>query len=65
MVFIKIIISIFLIIDLINPRFGWKLSEGWKYKDLEPSESYLFWSRVKSLLILIIIWFLLSEVNWT
>jgi hypothetical protein len=56
MVFIKIIASILLIIGIINPKLSWKMSEGWKYKDTEPSEGYLIGTRITSVVILVIIW---------
>lgn len=56
MVFIKIIASILLIIGIINPKLSWKMSEGWKYKDIEPSEGYLIGTRITSVVILVIIW---------
>lgn len=56
MVFIKIIFSIFLLIGIINPKLSWKMSEGWKYKDIEPSEGYLIGTRIISVVILVIIW---------
>lgn len=42
MLFIKIIASIFLLIGIISPETSWKMSEGWKFKDAEPSEGYLY-----------------------
>jgi hypothetical protein len=61
MMFIKIIASISLLINIFNPRFGWKLSEGWKFKDAEPSDSYLIFSRINSVIILLIIWVLIPN----
>ncbi|SDY87761.1 hypothetical protein SAMN05660462_01106 [Proteiniborus ethanoligenes] len=52
----KIIASIILIIGIINPRLTWKVSEGWKFKDAEPSEAYLIMSRIVSVIVLIIVW---------
>ncbi|MDD7796040.1 DUF6199 family natural product biosynthesis protein [Clostridium sp. 'White wine YQ'] len=56
MIFIKIIISIILIIGIINPRLSWKISEGWKFKDVEPSTLYLIMTRVMSVVMLIVVW---------
>ncbi len=56
MIFIKIIVSIFLIIGIINPELSWKLSEGWKFKDAEPSDAYLIMTRIISVIVLIIVW---------
>lgn len=58
MIFIKIIVSIFLIIGIINPELSWKLSEGWKFKDAEPSDAYLIMTRIISVIVLIIVWLL-------
>lgn len=56
MFFIKIIASIFLLIGIISPETSWKMSEGWKFKDAEPSEVYLLYTRVISVIILIVLW---------
>ena len=53
---IKIIASIFLLIHIVNPRIGWKISEGWKFKNAEPSELYLIINRIMATAFLIIIW---------
>lgn len=53
---IKIIASIFLLIHIVNPRIGWKISEGWKFKNAEPSERYLIINRIMATVFLIIIW---------
>jgi len=55
----KVIISILLIIGIINPRFAWQMSEGWKFKDAEPSETYLVMTRMISVAMLVIIWFVI------
>ncbi|MDI9215817.1 histidine kinase [Clostridium tertium] len=51
-----------LLINIFNPRLSWKMSEGWKYKDVEPSDSYLIVNRISSVIILVIIWF--TVPNW-
>ncbi len=53
----RIIISIFLIINIIKPEIGWKIGEGWKYKNVEPSWEYLFFTRIISGLLLFLVWF--------
>ncbi|SPF55206.1 hypothetical protein SBF1_8000001 [Candidatus Desulfosporosinus infrequens] len=30
-IFLKIIVSVFLLIGIINPRITWMISEGWKF----------------------------------
>jgi hypothetical protein len=61
MIFIKIIISIILIIGIINPRISWMLSEGWKFKNAEPSTIYLIMTRIISVIMLIVIWILIPN----
>ncbi|MFA5523616.1 MAG: DUF6199 family natural product biosynthesis protein [Tissierellales bacterium] len=56
MIFIRIVASIFLIIGIINPRLAWKMTEGWKFKDVEPSDAYLIMTRIISIVILVIVW---------
>ena len=56
----KIIISIFLIINIINPSLGWKIGEGWKYKNVEPSDDYLFFTRIISGFLLFLVWVLVE-----
>ncbi|MCF6462576.1 histidine kinase [Clostridium sp. Cult1] len=56
----RIIVSILLIINIINPRLGWKIWEGWKYKNVEPSDGYLYVSRVLAVLGLILVWFVVE-----
>ncbi|WP_042333717.1 DUF6199 family natural product biosynthesis protein [Desulfosporosinus meridiei] len=56
--FIKIIASVFLIITIINPRITWMISEGWKFKNAEPSELYLIINRIMAVVIFIVIWVL-------
>ena len=40
------------ILSLLNPRLMWKMSEGWKYKNLEPSNARLVTIQVKGLFLL-------------
>lgn len=55
-ILIKIIISIFALVGIINPELFWKLSEGWKFRDAEPSDAYLVYTRIVSVVILIVLW---------
>ncbi len=57
MFIIKLIFTIFCLIGIINPELSWKMSEGWKFKDAEPSEAYLIMTRIMSIVILIVVWF--------
>ena len=56
MILIKFLLSIFLIIGIIFPKFAWMMSEGWKLKNAEPSDLYLVMCRISSVIILIAIW---------
>ena len=38
----KILLILLLIINIINPKIAWKIGEGWKYKNVEPSDAYLY-----------------------
>jgi|GEM_PF-1584133 len=51
-----IYLSIFVIalINVINPRFMWKVFESWKATS-EPSSAYFFWRRIGGLVALILI----------
>lgn len=54
----KIIFSIFAIIGIVNPELSWKMSEGWKFRNAEPSEAYLVFTRIVGVIALIVIWVL-------
>ncbi|MGB7606240.1 MAG: DUF6199 family natural product biosynthesis protein [Lutisporaceae bacterium] len=56
--FVKIIFSILLIIGIISPEFVWTISESWKFRDAEPSEAYLIMTRVMSVIMLFVLWFI-------
>lgn len=53
----KFIISIPLIAAIISPRFMWTISEGWKFRDAEPSDAYLAMTRVMAVIMLLLLWF--------
>lgn len=59
---VKLIFSVFCLIGIINPELSWKMSEGWKFKDAEPSEMYLFATRAASVIILIFIWLVFPRI---
>jgi hypothetical protein len=59
MFIIKLFFTIFCLIGIINPKLTWKMSEGWKFKDAEPSEAYLIMTRIMSIVILIVVWFVI------
>lgn len=55
----KLIFTVFCLLGIINPELSWRMSEGWKFKDAEPSEMYLFMTRIMSVIILIVVWFVI------
>jgi hypothetical protein len=59
MIAAKIIISIFCIVGIIKPELTWKISEGWKFKNVEPSDVYLNLNRIASAIVLFIVWFII------
>ncbi len=54
--FVKVIFSIFLAIGIVSPRTTWAMTEGWKFRDAEPSDAYLMITRVMSTIILLVLW---------
>ena len=42
------------VVNAISPETGWRMSEGWKYKDVEPSEAALLWGRIGGIVCIII-----------
>lgn len=54
--FIKLILTIIMVFGIVRPEILWYLSEGWKFRDAEPSETYLILTRVSLVIALIIIW---------
>lgn len=52
----KIVVSILLIINIINPNLSWKMKEGWISKDAKPSNSYLVMTRIFSFILLFVLW---------
>ena len=49
----KILLILLLIVNIINPKIAWKIGEGWKYKNVEPSDAYLYYTRAVSIIILL------------
>ena len=52
----KLIFTVFALIGILNPKLTWQMSEGWKFKDAEPSEAYLVMTRITSVVVLIVVW---------
>ncbi|MDF2883566.1 MAG: histidine kinase [Clostridiaceae bacterium] len=61
MLLFKIILSLLLLVGIINPKLEWKIAEGWKFKNVEPSTAYLIITRIASLITLILIWILIPS----
>lgn len=61
MILVKLIFTIFALIGIFNPRLSWKMSEGWKFKNAEPSTAYLIMTRISSIVVLIIVWFIIPS----
>ena len=51
LIFILIILALW---NIISPYFSWYLSHGWHYKDAEPSEVSLAFTRIGGVIVLII-----------
>ncbi len=60
-ILIKLLFTVFCIIGIINPELSWKMSEGWKFKDAEPSVLYLVMTRIMSIVVLVIVWFVIPN----
>lgn len=45
---------IFGLVNLIKPEWGWYLTEGWKFRDAEPSDLALFFGRASGLICTIV-----------
>jgi len=59
MIFFVFIFIIFAILNIIFPSIGWYLRYGWMIKgDSEPSDAYLWMSRISSIIVLIVFIFL-------
>lgn len=60
-ILVKIFMSAIALVGIISPRFLWKISEGWKFKNAEPSTAYLTISRIIFAIMLILIWFVIPN----
>ena len=36
-------------VSAIVPEIGWHISEGWKFRDAEPSDAALLWIRISGI----------------
>lgn len=61
LILFKILMSILLLIGIISPETAWKMSEGWKFRNAEPSTAYLVFGRIMSIIILVIIWLVIPS----
>ncbi len=54
-IFIMALVALGLgIVNCANPTLAFSLSEGWKYKNVEPSEGYLLLTRLGGILLIIV-----------
>lgn len=60
-IFIKLFFSVMCIIGIVNPKLSWKMAEGWKFKNVEPSSFYLIMTRIMSVIMLIIVWLIIPN----
>lgn len=44
--FVRLIFIALGLVGVINPRLAWYLSDGWKFRDAEPSDTALFMARL-------------------
>ena len=53
-----ILFGLFMIIigavNALFPETGWHMSEGWKFKNAEPSEEALLWGRLGGIVCIVI-----------
>ena len=54
----KIILVVFSVISIIYPKLTWELSEGWKFKNAEPSNAYLIFTRIGAAFVLLFVLFI-------
>lgn len=52
-IFIFFILLVIGVINLLSPETAWHISDGWKFKDAEPSENALLWIRIAGVIDLI------------
>jgi hypothetical protein len=60
MIFFYFIFILFAILNIFFPKFGWYMRYGWMVKgDSEPSDAYIFMSRLSSVIVLIVFLFVI------
>ena len=57
--FIKIVMSIVVLIIIVNPEFAWKISYGWVFKNVKPDVIYPKMIRIASIIFLLFLWFVI------
>ena len=53
MLFFALVCLIGGLIFTISPETGWEISEGWKFRDAEPSDNALVWCRICGIAMLV------------
>ncbi len=41
-------------VSAIVPEIGWHISEGWKFRDAEPSDAALLWTRISGIFCIVV-----------
>ena len=54
MLFFALVCLIGGLIYTISPETGWEITEGWKFRDAEPSDDALVWFRVCGVVMLVV-----------
>ncbi len=54
MVLAALVLAAVGLLEAINPHLAWQISEGWRYKNVEPSEAYLVISRIAGVVMIVI-----------
>ena len=56
-IILKVFVSVLCILNIFNPLVNWKLTEGLKNKNAEPTDIYLLITRISGVVVLIFVWF--------
>ena len=48
-----LIVIIIGVVNVASPETGWHMSEGWKFRDAEPSDTALLWGRISGVICII------------
>ena len=62
-IILLIIMIIVGLIEVIKPEIGWYLSEGWKFKNAEPSDTALLMARIGGVIVIIVALLMLMNIH--